>query len=424
MQWTQTAPALGSSPDTRTNSAGARHTILFFDHTAMMSGGEIALLHLVRHLDRERFEPVVVLSSSGPLVEELQAADVETHVLPLAPSVVEARKDHLNRSALTRGRDMARLVVYSLRLAAFMRRRKIHLLHTNSLKADIIGGFAGRLARVPVLWHVRDRIADDYLPPKVARLFRWLSHRLPQGVIANSRATLSTLRLPGRRLAHGCAVHDGIPIEDLPVEEKRGVAPECSSRETRVGIIGRISPWKGQHIFLEAAAAVLKEFPGTRFQIIGSALFGEEDYERTLRAQEQALGLSGSVEWLGFRTDVPALIRDLDILVHASTVGEPFGQVVVEGMAAGKPVVATHGGGIPEIVEDGVSGVLVPMNDAPAMAAAISGLLREPARARALGIAGRERVRSHFTIERTARQVEQVYDAMLCGKRSRKKPCR
>jgi glycosyltransferase involved in cell wall biosynthesis len=219
-------------------------------------------------------------------------------------------------------------------------------------------------------------------------------------------------------------VHDGIPIEDLPVEEKRGVAPECSSRETRVGIIGRISPWKGQHIFLEAAAAVLKEFSGTRFQIIGSALFGEEDYERTLRAQEQALGLSGSVEWLGFRTDVPALIRDLDILVHASTVGEPFGQVVVEGMAAGKPVVATHGGGIPEIVEDGVSGVLVPMNDAPAMAAAISGLLREPARACALGIAGRERVRSHFTIERTARQVEQVYDAMLCGKRSRKKPCR
>lgn len=102
----------------------------------------------------------------------------------------------------------------------------------------------------------------------------------------------------------------------------------------------------------------------------------------------------------------------MDILVHASTTGEPFGQVVVEGMAAAKPVVATNGGGVPEIVPDKVTGLLVPMGDAPAMAAAIIEVLSNPTLAQAMGEAGYNRVREHFTIEITARRVETVYDSL------------
>lgn len=387
--------------------------IVFLDHTAMLGGGEIALLHLVTHLDASRFEPVVVLSSHGPLEEKLRYAQVETHVLPLAPSVVEARKDHLDRHALTRVKDFARLVKYSFKLAALLRRLKADLLHTNSLKADIIGGFAGRFARVPVLWHVRDRIAYDYLPPKVVHVFRRLCRILPTYVITNSGATFQTLHLPTKGRERGCVVHDGIPI---PPENAKVDSVDCSRTSARIGIVGRISPWKGQHIFLEAAAKVKQEFPETHFQIIGGALFGEEAYERQIHEQAQKLGFNGNLEWLGFRSDVPELIKSLDVLVHASTVGEPFGQVVVEGMVESKPVVATHGGGVPEIVEDGISGILVPMNDASAIANAILRLLRNPDEAQTLGRAARARVEEYFSIERTARDVERVYEQMLNSK--------
>lgn len=385
-------------------------TVVFVDHTAALSGGEIALLHLVRHLDRSRFVPVVLLSSAGPLCEKLREAEVETHVLPLADSIVHTRKDELRRSALLRGRDVARTLRYCGRLARFMRRRRADLVHTNSLKADVMGGVAARLAGIPVVWHIRDRIENDYLPPKVVRVFRRLCRILPNVVIANSAATLQSLHLPGGADSKGQVVHDGVPAAAATPDASLHDGPQ---QAPLIGIVGRLSPWKGQHIFLQAAAVVREQFSDAQFQIIGSAMFGEEEYEAEVRALAESLGLNGCLEWTGFRTDVPDLLQKLDILVHASTTGEPFGQVVVEGMLAGKPIVATNGGGVPEIVQDGVTGILVPMSDDKAMSAAIIELLRGPARAQAMGQAGRRRVLDHFTIEQTARKVEAVYEEVL-----------
>ena len=110
---------------------------------------------------------------------------------------------------------------------------------------------------------------------------------------------------------------------------------------------------------------------------MGSALFDEYDYEREIHRLVDSLGIANSIEFMGFRSDVSALIANFQIVVHASISGEPFGQVIVEGMAAGKPVVATNGGGVPEIVIGGITGLLVPMGDSPAMAEAICRLLED-----------------------------------------------
>jgi glycosyltransferase involved in cell wall biosynthesis len=149
---------------------------------------------------------------------------------------------------------------------------------------------------------------------------------------------------------------------------------------------------EGAALFLRAAVTVRKQFPRAHYQIIGSALFDEADYEKEVRALTVTLGLSDVVEFTGLRQDVPELIARLDILARASTTGEPFGQVVAERMIAGNPVVATNGGGVPEIIEDGISGLLVAMDDAPALAAAIIWLVDNPVRAREIAHAGRQRI--------------------------------
>ena len=438
-------------------------TILFFDHTAQLGGGEIALLHLVQHLDKQLFTPLVVLGSEGPLRQRLLEAGIETHVLPLAESIVQTRKASLEADSLLRPKDAARVLRYVLRLSSFMRRRRVRLVHTNSLKADLIGGAAARLAGVPVIWHIRDRIADDYLPSNAGRGFRWLCSWLPNFVVANSQATMDTVfppcspaqkpksklngkaaeteRPPRQVIYSGVVLHwrrDDDARMRLSVLEKRrwdrdGMDPHRrrDDHETlmvernaardrvldpnapRIGIVGRISPWKGQHLFVHAAAEVRHDFLGASFHIIGAPLFGEEQYEEAVRRQASSYGLDDCLEWMGFRPDVPQVIDSLDILVHASTVSEPFGQVIVQGMAVGKPVVATDGGGVREVMQHGETGLLVERNSSRALSDAMLQLLSDPQAAHEMGREARRRVVQSFTIEHTAHGAESVYQALL-----------
>jgi glycosyltransferase involved in cell wall biosynthesis len=399
--------------------------VLLFDHTAALGGGEIALANLVRYFDLTKVKPMVVLAAEGPLVERLRGV-AETYVLPLDSRIVAQKKDKLGMATLFRIGDGLRLLSYVLRLARFIRAHDVDVVHTNSLKSDIIGGLAGRLAFRPVVWHVRDRIHVDYLPRRVTQIFRWLSRVLPSFVIANSAATMRTLLPSGRENSSTSSlgasplnepvnqgrcrmvvVYDGTDIP-LPQERK-----DRARGGFRIGLVGRISPWKGQHIFIRAAALVNRRFPEARFVIIGAALFGESQYETEVRRLAVGLNVQQLVEFTGFRADIGGAIADLDLLVHASTKGEPFGQVIIEGMAAGKPVVATNGGGVPEIVEDGVTGILVPMGDATAMAEAICQIISDPVGAEAMGARGRQRVIEHFSLEKTARGVEAVYADVL-----------
>ena len=309
---------------------------------------------------------------------------------------------------------------------------------------SVPGAILAVAATFPVLWHVRDSIDGHYLPAPVAAAFRCLSRVIPTAVVANSESTLQTLRLGRRKLAatvysgitassgtppafsslpdawdvdiRQMVIHDGCDAQAFGPAQVFGFrTPPAAAAPLApiVALVGRIADWKGQHIFIEAAALVRNRFPEARFQIIGAPLFGEHEYEKALHRQVAELGVGDRVAFLGFREDVPALLARADIVVHASTLGEPFGQVVIEGMAAGKPVVATNGRALPEIVIPGETGLLVPMGDAPAMAEAVAALLSDPARAAAMGAAGRERVRQRFTIAHTVRKLERIYDYLL-----------
>jgi glycosyltransferase involved in cell wall biosynthesis len=380
--------------------------VLFFDHVAAMSGGEIALMNLIQRLDRSMIEPIVLLGEEGELCEHLRTS-TEVHVLPISSDIRQARKDTLGLLSVTHLVSAIGIAKYVIRLAQFIRRHRIDLVHTNSLKSDLLGGFAARLAGTPVIWHVRDRISSDYLPAKVAFVFRALSRWIPTLIIANSHSTSSTLSKSTSARIY--VVHDGVPLENFESSAPRAYADDV----TTVGIVGRISPWKGQEVFLRAAAEVRQLHPQTRFRILGAALFGEAEYEEGLHRLVDELQLGEAVSFDGFQRDIPAAMAELDIVVHASTKPEPFGQVIIEAMASAKPVIATRAGGVLEIVEDGVTGKLVPMGDAGALARAITELLNDPDEARALGWRGRVCAERQFSMDLTVERVVQVYRELL-----------
>ncbi|HEX8915781.1 MAG TPA: glycosyltransferase [Humisphaera sp.] len=389
--------------------------VAFVNHTATLGGGEIALYHLVTRLDRGQFDPVVILLADGPLRPRLESAGVAVRVVRGPSSVLDARKDAIGGRAFHLVRQAAGTLLLAWRLAAEIRRCQPALVHTNSLKSDVIGGVAARLAGVPLIWHVRDRIAEDYLPARVVKAFRVLARKVPDLVVTNSEATRQTLLVgasaDGAFAARVHVAHDGTVPPPEPPARPRGGPP-------LVGLVGRIAPWKGQDVFIRAAAQVRQARPDVRFLVIGAALFGETAYEQEVRAMARDLGLGAELEFTGFRTDVPDLIAKLDVLVHASVTGEPFGQVIIEGMAAGRPVVATAGGGVPEVVDDGATGILVPMGDAAAMAGAIRRLLDDPAAAEAMGRRARARILQQFTVDHAARRVEAALAACLANHRA------
>jgi glycosyltransferase involved in cell wall biosynthesis len=385
-----------------------RPRILFLDHTASLGGAELALLRLVREVDQSRFDLRVVLFSDGPLVRQLRDAGASVEILPLAESILKTSRHAAGESLLRLGTVWTTLR-HIVRLAGFIRRQRIDLVHTNSLKADLIGGLAALLAGRRFIWHVHDRVASDYMPWPVVRAFSFLAHKLPHYLITNSQSTLETL-LPYPRTQCD-VIYPGVNLADIAVPVEPVLRdPQAGAL---IGLVGRISPTKGQDIFLRAAAQVLQRFPNVRFQIVGSALFNDSGYETRMRQLASSLNLDGVVEFTGFVTDVEQRIAKLDLLVHASTTPEPFGQVVIEGLAAGKPVVATNAGGIPEIIVHRENGLLVPPGDVADMADAICCLLGEPDLARSLAARGRARVAQLFTIQRTARQVEKVYATLL-----------
>lgn len=380
--------------------------VVVVDHVARLSGGEIALLRFLPVLSREA-DLHVILGEEGPLRERLASVGIESEVLPLDLRLREMRRGTVRPGGVDI-RALAPLPAYVLRLARRLRALRAELVHTNSLKSALYGGAAARLVGVPAVWHVRDRIADDYLPRGAVRLVRFAATVLPTAIVTNSHATQVTLP----RLSRTRAVYN--PIIPDAVEPRRTRASRSTDRPI-IGIVGRLAPWKGQHVFLDAFAVAFRD-SAVRARVIGSAMFGEDAYADELRNRAERLGIGPQVDFRGFREDVWSELADLDVFVHASVAPEPFGQVVLEGMAAGLPVVATAAGGPAELIADGVDGLLTPPGDASALADALRRLRDDPALRERLGAAARQRSRE-FTSERTATQVLEVYRAVLGSRR-------
>jgi len=374
-----------------------RMRVVYVDHCAQLSGAEIALLNLLPALGD--VDSHVILGEEGPLVSKLVDRGVSVEVLPLADVARNMTRDRV-RPGVVPARGIVTTIRYVLRLARRLRQLRPDLVHTNSLKAALYGGAAARLAGVPVVWHVHDRIAPDYLPGAAVALVRLMALVLPRRIVANSRSTLETLGRAGRD-----AVVIAYPLR--PGLTNGAASPDRGDGPVRIGMIGRLTPWKGQHVFLDAFA---RAFPsGTEeAAIVGGALFGEHEYAEGLVRQAGLLGLDGRLEFRGFCDDVVAELHRMDIVVHASTVPEPFGQVITEAMAAGVPIVAAGAGGPAETIQHGLTGLLCPPGDVAALAATLRRLTDDPELRGRLSVAGQQRARD-FSPERIAGQIMSVY---------------
>lgn len=349
----------------------------------------------------------VVLFADGPFRERLEESGVAVEVLP-APEAVSgiSREGGLQRDL----RAVPGVLDLAWRVAKLA--RDYEVLYANSQKALFIGALAGKFAGKPVIWHQHDLLTADHFSSTHRRLSVLFSNYLTTRVITCSQAAADALVEGGGRARDVRVVYNGIdasPFESITPDEISRLKYELALEGIPVvGVFSRLAPWKGQHVLLEALA----HLPDVHALLVGEAIFGEKDYAKALHGRSRDLGLEDRVHFAGFRRDIPQLMRLSDVVAHTSVAPEPFGRVIVEGMLARSPVVATHAGGAVEIIDDGVSGILVPPGDSKALAEALKDLLDNPDKARNLGEAGYASAVERFSLQTmldgVAQQLQEV----------------
>jgi glycosyltransferase involved in cell wall biosynthesis len=378
-------------------SSPSKLRVVYLDHCARLAGAELALLRLLLALPE--VEAHVVLGEEGPLVSRLVEAGVSLEVLPMPSGARELSREAVRGGVL----PLATLLgsaSYAARLSTRLRRLRPDLVHCNSLKAGLYGTLAAKTAGVPVIWHARQQMTPACFPVSAIRLVRLFASSLPGAVIADSASALATLRLPADR---------GVVIPS-PVDYDRIAArsgERRNGRPLRIGMVGRIAPAKGQDLFLRGFARAFPE-GRERAVIVGAPLFGEEAFEREVRELALGLELGSRVEFLGFQDDVPATLAGLDVLVNTSLAPESLAQSVVEGMAAGLPVLAPRAGGPAEVIDHGVTGILYRPGKEDSLAEALRRVALDEALRVRLGLEARRKARE-FTPSAVAAAVLDVY---------------
>lgn len=352
-------------------------TMIVMPLAEQKGGGELMLLDLMKHGRDCGVEWLVVFLSEGPMVKQLESWGIRTKVI---------LSGHLSEVNL--------FIATVSRITAIARQEQPDLILAWMWKAHLYSGLAAMLAGIPALWYQLENPRSRQLLKKIATI-------LPaKGVVTLSAAGQKAQKqIWPHRPTH--LVYPGVALERF--DPSRLPSPMKSRRKLGlpldgplIGIVGRLQRWKGIHVVIEAMPKILKEHSNAHCAIIGGQHELELDYLDFLKDKIVTLGIKKHVTLAGLQRNVPEWMQAMDIFIHASH-NEPFGIVIIEAMALGKPVIASDSGGPTEIITNGVNGLLSPYEDANALASKVLAYLERPEWAKSIGLAAQKRAHEFST---------------------------
>lgn len=387
---------------------------------SVVGGSLTGMLELLRGIDRSRVNPSVVLYERKPCIADLEAAGIPVRVFPrkklpkehaLQDSAAYAKAKSVGpvsgllRLARTTGTFLLETLPAAFQLRSLIAPLRPDLVYVcNGFRGNADAIVAARLLGVPCVVHAKG--FDKW---------SWVERVLSRGVagcVSMTKAIEEHCRRGGMEPGFFEVIYDGLDLAAFrpkrPAAEVRAELGLAADAEV-VGVVGNIQEWKGQKVLLEALELLRDRRPKLAVLLVGGVHRSGEAYNEGLKAFIAERGLSSRVTWTGPRNDVPDVMGAMDIVAHTSVRGEPFGRVIIEGMAVGRPVLATRAGGVPEFVNDGKDGLLLPPGDAPALAACLDRLLADDAGRERLSRGALESV-ERFALDRHADAMTAVFE--------------
>ncbi len=395
--------------------------IVFLNPSGELGGAETALIELFAAVQAARpsWTLHLIAARSGPFVDRAARLGISVQVLDFPPSLGRlgewGRRGSLARQVrlgIAAARAAGPVIAYASQLRRELANLDPDVVHTNGLKMHLLGARC-RPSRAKVVWHLHD-YPDSR--PVSAMLLRMHARRCTT-VVANSDSVADRARqmFPAALRVH--AIHNSVDLDrfhpagpSLDLDALAGLPP-LASGGIRIGLVGTFAKWKGHDVFLRALSQVRADVP-VRGYVIGDSIYqtdGSQYSVAALREMATGIGLNGSVGFTGHVDDVAAAMRSLDIVVHASVEPEPFGLVIAEAMACGRPVIVSRAGGAAEIAQAGV--VFHTPGNASELAERMSQLVGEPTLRGALSKAGRTAAEQLFSRKRLAEALIPVYES-------------
>jgi glycosyltransferase involved in cell wall biosynthesis len=342
-----------------------KKTILFLDQQSWLGGAQRVLDSALRSLGTE-FNPIVAFPNKGPFRSELEERGVKTLTIPIG-SYRSGSKSYLEMAGFA-----VRSVFCGIQLAATIRKRRVVLVYINGPRCLLAGVLAAWLTGRPSVFHLHlilTRRSELFLVTS-------LSRRISRIIACSQAAAQSLLNADARLSGKTEVLYSPVPVRIEPVVERTTINRRATTPYFTVGMVGRITETKGQHLLLKAAGRLPPDIRGKiRILLIGApepASKADTRYAEDLRAIAIQFGLTENIVWAGYQTDLRSWYASMDVLVHSALCAEAMGLVILEALQMGIPVIAARIGGIPEIIDDGTNGLLLEPGDEDALSQALS----------------------------------------------------
>jgi len=380
--------------------------LLFLDQSSKLGGAELCLGDIAYP---HSHSSLVAVFNEGPFPQYLRQRQI-----PVQTLIDETLQIQKSSGALAGFKSLNRLLPLIVKVSQLS--QSYDLIYANTQKALVVGAMASLLSRRPFVYHLHDIVSPDHFSATNRRIIVALANQA-RLVIANSQASKQAFIEAGGRGEHVHVVYNGFCSQDYVVSQAERAALreslQIGEAQFAIGHFSRLSPWKGQHVLLEA----LKQVPDHVVALlVGDALFGEDDYVQQLQEQIRASDLDHRVKFLGFRTDIPQLMAACDLVAHTSIAPEPFGRVIVEGMLCHRPVVAADAGGAAELIDHGQTGWLTPAGDAQTLADVLLSCCGRREEARRIAHRGYLNACQHFSLEQTNAHIQRLLEQAIAHK--------
>lgn len=377
--------------------------ILFLDQSGKLGGAELSLLDLAKFYQKNA---LVGLFADGVFKQKLEQYQIPVEVL--TQKSIKVHKDSNFIQGLNSISSLLPLIAKTTKIA-----QNYDLIYANTQKALVVGAIVSILSRRPLIYHLRDIISADHFSKINRQIIITLANQFATLVIANSKATQGSFIEVGGRPELTQVIYNGFDTKnyEFNIVARNLLRKELGlEQQLVVGHFSRLSPWKGQHILLEA----LVNCPDNIYAIfVGDALFGEQDYVEQLHQKVAELGLEKRVQFLGFRSDIVAVMSACDLITHTSTAPEPFGRVIIEAMLCQRPVIAAAAGGVIELVKDGKTGWLVEPGNVQQLTEAIINCWKNPQLMTQVAQAAQQEASERFQLDQVQQQIDQLLHQAL-----------
>ncbi len=370
-----------------------------------VGGGEYSIYFLIKNLRNDIFEPFVFYSTENEIIKKLGEDGIKLIHIPIPNRIASVYRDDIKTNPASIALYTFSLIVSAYHIIRLLKKNRIELLHPHDNLSKIIGGAAARLCGVKVVTHCRDDLKNGLIGKTLRLIYRFFTNR----IIAVSEKTKESLTVGSNSLTEKTTViYNGVDLKLFtPKEDGSSLRANLKIGKGKIiiAIVAVLERYKG-HIYLFQA---VKKLLINRVNNFVCLVIGDGREKETLLKYVNDEELREDILFLGYRKDVPELLKITDILVIPSVAQEAFPRVALESMAMRVPVICTDFGGLPEAVIDGETGIIVPPMNVEDLQKALGHLIENPEERRKMGTAGRKRVEERFSIENNARKTEEVY---------------